>query len=107
MPSPCGRSRSRRWSSGDDVSDHAWHKQECAWVEKLFLLPEYLAYRDQNQVFTGLTAYAAVNLTMGGEAAREVHGFLSTCNYFDVLAGPLVLGRGFLTEDCAAPGRSA
>ena len=71
-----------------------------------FSYPEYLAYRDQNQVFSGLAAYAVANLTLAGTEARAVQGHLATCNYFEVLTGPLAMGRGFLSEDCAARGRN-
>lgn len=66
--------------------------------------PEYAAYRDQNHVFSGLSAYAVAPLTLGGTAARRVQGFLVTCNYFSVLPEPLTMGRGFLDEECGAPG---
>src|SRR5881409_3917501 len=47
-----------------------------------FSYPEYVAYRDQNQVFSGLAAFAVANLTMGGAEARPAQGHLATCNYF-------------------------
>src|SRR5436309_804476 len=37
-----------------------------------FSYPEYAAYRDQNQVFSGLAAYAVAQLTLGGAEARAV-----------------------------------
>ncbi len=69
-----------------------------------FSYPEYAAYRDQNSVFAGLAAYSRADLTLGGAGARELGGDLVTCNYFDVLTGPLPLGRGFRPEECTAPG---
>src|SRR5687767_2688223 len=72
-----------------------------------FSYPEYVAYRDQNQVFSGLAAYAVSSLTLGGAEARAVQGHLVTCKYFDVLTRPLMLGRGFLAEDGGAPGRNS
>src|SRR2546426_1120251 len=41
-----------------------------------------------------------------GFTAGAVQGHLATCNYFEVLTGPLTMGRGFLAEDCGAPGRN-
>jgi predicted permease len=69
-----------------------------------FSYPEYLAYRDQNRSFGGLTAYAIAQLSMAGTGARQLIGLVTTCNYFQTLTGPLPLGRGFLPEECAAPG---
>src|ERR1051326_1933887 len=46
----------------------------------LFSLPEYTAFRDQNNVFTGLAAYANAQLTLGGSEARQLSGDLVTCN---------------------------
>jgi putative ABC transport system permease protein len=69
-----------------------------------FSYAEYAAYRDQNAVFTDMAAYAKANLTLAGGQAREVAGHLTTCNYFEVLSGPLVLGRGFRPDECGAPG---
>ncbi|HEY1341308.1 MAG TPA: ABC transporter permease [Bryobacteraceae bacterium] len=67
---------------------------------------EYQAYRDQNHSLSGLAAYAIAELSLGGEKARAVNGFLVTCNYFGVLSGPLALGRGFAESECAADGAS-
>jgi macrolide transport system ATP-binding/permease protein len=66
--------------------------------------PEFSAYRDQSHVFSGLTAYAVAQLTLGGPGARSLIGQVATCNYFSTLTGPLPMGRGFLPEECAAPG---
>ena len=71
-----------------------------------FSYPEYLAYRNQNQVFSGLAAYAVTNLTLAGTEARAVQGHLATCNYFESYDGAAGDGPGLLPEDCAAPGRN-
>ena len=65
---------------------------------------EYAAYRDQNHVFTGLAAHSAVHLTLGGQGARPLSGFVVSCNYFSVLSPALAMGRGFQREECGAPG---
>jgi predicted permease len=65
---------------------------------------EYAAYRDQNHVFTGLAAHGSARLTLGGPGARPLSGFVVSCNYFSVLSPTLGMGRGFLPEECGAPG---
>jgi predicted permease len=75
--------------------------------QSLFSLPEYMAFRDQNNVFTGLAAYANAQLTLGGSEARQLSGDLVTCNYFDAITQGLTLGRGFRPNECVAPGVSA
>jgi predicted permease len=74
----------------------------------LFSYPEYLQYRDQNKVFTGLLAYMpSVGSTLGGVQPQQLSGTLTTCNYFEMLEVRPQLGRGFVDADCAAPGQSA
>src|SRR5215475_11835577 len=75
--------------------------------QSLFSLPEYTAFRDQNNVFTGLAAYSNAQLTLGGSEARQLSGDLVTCNYFDAIAQGLTLGRGFRPDECVAAGASA
>ena len=71
----------------------------------LFSTAEYERYRDQNQVFDGLLAYAPfVSATLGGEIPRSILGQYASCNYFDVLDEPAALGRAFLAPDCQAAG---
>jgi len=67
--------------------------------------PDYVAYRDESKVFSGLTAYAQrpMNLTLNGESQR-ISGELVTGNYFDVLKVKPALGRGFLAEEDRTPG---
>jgi putative ABC transport system permease protein len=68
-----------------------------------FSYSEYLAYRDQNHVFTGLLAYAPfVEVNMGGAHPQHLIGALTSCNYFDVLEVPPALGRGFTEAECFA-----
>ncbi|HYW71596.1 MAG TPA: ABC transporter permease, partial [Pyrinomonadaceae bacterium] len=72
--------------------------------QSLFSLPEYVAYRDQSHVFSGLAAYANAQLTLGGDEPRPLTGDLVTCNFFETLTGPLSLGRSFSPNECASPG---
>src|SRR5688572_672901 len=44
-----------------------------------FSYPEYVTYRDQNQVFSGIAGYSVANLTLGGAEAQAVQGQLVTC----------------------------
>src|SRR4029077_18291274 len=49
--------------------------------------PDYLDFRDKNDVFTGLAAFAdsqPMNLGLGGEPER-VRGVIATGNYFSLL----------------------
>jgi macrolide transport system ATP-binding/permease protein len=73
-----------------------------------FSYPEYLNYRDHNHVFTGLVGYEPmVEATLPGTRAQQLFGAAATCNYFEVLRGHPVLGRGFVDSDCAGPGENA
>ena len=69
-----------------------------------FSYPEYEAHRDQNSVFTGLAAWSMESLTLGGTEARLLNGQLTSCNYFDVLVGPIAIGHGFRPENCKSAG---
>src|SRR5262245_4217207 len=65
----------------------------------------YVDYRDQNQVFTGLLAYnfAQMSLTRG-ETTEPVFGLVASGNYFDVLGVKATLGRGFIPDEDKTPG---
>jgi hypothetical protein len=68
---------------------------------------EYTNYRDSNHVFSGLSAYADVSLSLSGANGQAIAGLLASCNYFDVLGGEIGRGRGLLPDDCRAPGAVA
>jgi Acidobacterial duplicated orphan permease len=65
----------------------------------------YVDYRDQNQVFSGLLAYsfAQVSLTRG-ETTEPVFGLVVSGNYFDVLGVKAALGRTFMPDEDKTPG---
>jgi len=65
----------------------------------------YVDYRDQNQVFSGLLAYtfAQVSLTRG-ETTEPVFGLVVSGNYFDVLGVKAALGRAFMPDEDKTPG---
>lgn len=74
----------------------------------LFSYPEYLEYRDNNHVFSGLLAYEPfLEATIGGERPQKAAGAAASCNYFDVLKQKPQLGRTFADADCLAAGASA
>src|SRR5262245_14560880 len=72
----------------------------------MFSYPEYTGYRDNTQVFSGLTAYAGVPLTLGGAEAEGINGLLVTGNYFSMLEAGMAAGRGFTPEECQTSGAS-
>jgi hypothetical protein len=65
----------------------------------------YVDYRDQNQVFSGLLAYsfAQVSLTRG-ETTEPVFGLVVSGNYFDVLGVKASIGRTFMPHEDKTPG---
>ncbi len=62
--------------------------------------PDYVDYRDRNEVFDGLVAYMqrALTLSEGGQGER-VQGLIVSGNYFAALGVRPALGRGFLPEE--------
>jgi putative ABC transport system permease protein len=62
--------------------------------------PNYVDYRDQNQVFESIAAFnnASFNLTGEGEPVRVV-GAWGTANLFPTLGVNPILGRGFTVEE--------
>jgi predicted permease len=62
--------------------------------------PDFVDYRDGNEVFDGLVAYTqrALTLNEGGQAER-IQGLIVSGNYFTVLRVKPALGRGFLPEE--------
>jgi predicted permease len=73
----------------------------------MFSYPEYLRYRDQNHVFTGLVAFEPLTkATLIHNGVRDIFGTVTSCNYFDVLNEHPQLGRAFIESDCAGSGVS-
>ena len=67
--------------------------------------PDYVDYRDRNEVFTGLAAYAGITVSLGGgEQPEMISGLIVTGNYFDVLGVRARVGRTFLPEEDKTPG---
>ncbi|HKE05411.1 MAG TPA: ABC transporter permease [Blastocatellia bacterium] len=65
-----------------------------------FSYPNYLDFRDRNEVLSGLlaTRFAGVSLSRNGNN-EKVWGNLVSGNYFDVLGVKPALGRTFLPEE--------
>ncbi len=70
--------------------------------------PDYVDFRDRNDVFSGLVAYSVTpfSLSTGGESER-VFGEVVSGNYFSVLGVHPALGRSFLPEEDRTPGAHA
>jgi len=65
--------------------------------------PNFEDWKDQNTVFTGISAYQGASFNLeGGEAPQRISGSNASANYFDVLGMKPALGRGFVAgEDVA------
>ena len=69
--------------------------------------PDYVHFRDNNEVFDGLMAYDpdGVAVTIGlGEGLVPGRGWFVSDNYFDVLGARPAVGRWFLPEEDRTPG---
>ena len=68
--------------------------------------PEYLDYRERNDVFDGLAAHTLAEelLSIDGRAAEQIWIEYVSDNYFDVLQVGAVRGRTFLPEEGRRPG---
>jgi len=70
-----------------------------------FTYPLYVSYRDQSQVFSGLTAYRTFSTAPDlsnvrvGESVERVVSLAVSSNYFSVLGIQPVIGRFFLPEE--------
>lgn len=62
--------------------------------------PDYLDYKEQNEVFSGLAAYATAPMALAGEGAPTVTwGAVVSGDYFQVLGVEAALGRTFRPEE--------
>lgn len=69
--------------------------------------PDYVEYRNQNQVFSGLFAHSPVQVNLNTDGSSEMMlGELVTANYFQVLGVSAAIGRTLLPEDDQTPGGS-
>ncbi len=69
-----------------------------------FSHPNYIDFRDRNDVLSGLLVYRFVPLSLSRDGANErIWGYLVSGNYFDVLGVKAVQGRTFLPEEDKTP----
>jgi len=71
--------------------------------------PDYVDYRDHNEVFSGLVGHYTTGAAVGGDGDGKIRsdviwGEVVTGNYFDVLGVRAALGRTFLPEEDRTPG---
>src|ERR1051325_1912592 len=67
--------------------------------------PNYVDYRDQNDVFSGLLIFGGAAMSLSGTGEPEqINGLIVSGNYFDVLGVKAKLGRTFLPEEDKTPG---
>ncbi len=65
---------------------------------------DYLDYRDQNKVLSGLIAHQVLPLNLGrSEKPERAWGAIVSGNYFDVLGVKALIGRTFLPEEDRTP----
>ena len=70
-----------------------------------FSYPDFKDYRDQNTVFSGITAEDMVQAALGTQDQNDViWGQVVSGNYFDVLQVKPMMGRSFLPEEDQAVG---
>ncbi len=71
-----------------------------------FSYPNYVDFRDRNEVFSGLIVWrmAPMSLDLGGGRPDRVWGYLASGNYFDVLGVKAAMGRTFLPEEDVTKG---
>jgi macrolide transport system ATP-binding/permease protein len=70
-----------------------------------FSYPDYVDYRDQNSVFSGVIAEDMVQAAIGTENESDViWGQVVSGNYFDVLQVTPAMGRTFAPEEDKTPG---
>jgi macrolide transport system ATP-binding/permease protein len=72
----------------------------------MFSYTEYTHYRDHNNSFSDLIAYAENTFQVGGAEGVKVPGLLVTTNYFPALGARMMLGRSFNAEEGQTPGAS-
>ena len=74
-----------------------------------FSFSDYLFFRQQSQIYSGLVARSDEKFLLGSQAAatevEEVAGEFVSDNYFSVLGVSPIRGRVFTAEEVRAPGR--
>jgi predicted permease len=69
-----------------------------------FSYPNYIDFRDRNEVLSGLLVYRFVPLSLSRSGSNQrVWGYEVSGNYFDVLGVKAIKGRTFLPEEDRTP----
>lgn len=69
--------------------------------------PDYVDYRDHNQVFSGLFAHTAIQVNLNTDGSSElVFAEMVTGNYFQILGVNTAIGRTLTPDDDQTPGGS-
>jgi predicted permease len=77
------------------------------WPYASISYPAYAHVRDHNTVFSGIAAHSPIHVNLGSaEDVETVPGEIVSGNYFSVLGVSPALGRTFLPEEDAVPGRN-
>jgi len=76
-------------------------------IEDTIRYPDYLYYRDHNTTFTDLASHFNSGIALADtERAAELDTQVVSANYFSVLGVSPQVGRFFLSDEDAAPGRN-
>ncbi len=74
-------------------------------LNNVFSYPDFVDYRDHNQVLSGLIAFTTAEARIGtAEETDRARVEIVSGNYFDVLGVPAAKGRTFLPEEDRTPG---
>jgi len=87
-----------------DQIANLWAVNNAAGVTRSDLsIPDFLDYRQENQVFEDLAASSGQDFHLTGVAEpKRLGGVRVSCNYFHVLGVQPAMGRSFLPEECEA-----
>ncbi|HKP86354.1 MAG TPA: ABC transporter permease [Blastocatellia bacterium] len=67
--------------------------------------PDYVDFRDQNEVFSDLACYSSILVSLASEEQTDqIEGAIVSGNYFDVLGVKPIQGRAFSSEEDQTPG---
>ncbi|HEX8775435.1 MAG TPA: ABC transporter permease [Pyrinomonadaceae bacterium] len=67
--------------------------------------PDYVEFRDQNQVFAGLAAWAGISASINSNDQTDlIVGAIVSGNFFDLIGVRAALGRAITNEDDRTPG---
>jgi putative ABC transport system permease protein len=67
--------------------------------------PDFLIFREQTEIFSGLAAYHIDQFKLGGaDEVEQVFGEAVSGNYFELLGVTAIKGRTFLPEEDQTPG---